>query len=265
MNTDPNALNIYTDGSSYQHPRTGGFAMLFVFPEFLNKEPVAICPPGYKKATNNQMEMKACAMALKESLKFEKQWQRIVIHTDSSYVCDGYKTAISFWRKNKWMRSNGAPVLNVNQWKELLKSAQDTGMSVEIWWVKGHAKNENNKMVDKLAKKSAKSATEQPLSNVNVRRKKSGKKTDAGSVKMLGQKIRIRIVDSEFLPQKITRYRYEVMSKRSPFYQQVDFIFSVQVLRVGHEFSVRVNNNQSYPQITKVYRDFTKEEKDAIK
>ncbi|HRH23357.1 MAG TPA: hypothetical protein PK295_01875, partial [Candidatus Magasanikbacteria bacterium] len=119
MSFDPNALNIYTDGSSYSNPRTGGFGMLLVFPEHLNITDLPICPYGYQKATNNQMELKACSVALVESLKLKRQWQRIIIHTDSSYVCNNYKRAIHQWSRNGWILASGAPVANVQLWKEL--------------------------------------------------------------------------------------------------------------------------------------------------
>jgi len=44
---------------------------------------------------------------------------------------------------------------------------------------------------------------------------------------MRGQRMTIRIVAAEFLEtQRINRYRYEVMSRRSPFYRCVEFAFS---------------------------------------
>lgn len=257
-----NALNIYTDGSSYQHPRSGGFAMLFIFPEFLNKEPIAIISSGYKRATNNQMELKACCSALKESLKFKKQWQRIVLYTDCLYVCDNYKRAIYQWSKDKWRKGSGAPVLNVELWKELLKNMQKVRAPVEIKHVKGHDKNKYNEMVDKMAKKSAKTAKLDPLSYVSIRRKLSDKKVDVGCVEMIGQKITIRIISGEYLKQqKINKYKYEVISKNSPFYKNIDIIYSEKVLRVGHKFYVKFNCEQKFPQIEKIYRDITKEER----
>src|SRR5674476_981925 len=63
-----NALNIYTDGSSFSSPRTGGIGMRLVLVDTCGRERVHdFCPPGYKGATNNQMELKACIMALSEA------------------------------------------------------------------------------------------------------------------------------------------------------------------------------------------------------
>lgn len=97
----------------------------------------------------------ACIIALAESMRIPRQWQRIIIYTDSSYVFDGYKKARFQWSRNKWLKSNGAPVAHMDLWKELLKNVQKTGALVDIQWVKGHDKNEFNETADKLAKQSS--------------------------------------------------------------------------------------------------------------
>lgn len=105
---DANALNIYTDGSCYSSPRTGGIGIRFVFPEFMNKENIDFDFDGYKGATNNQMELKACIVALQQISKFSESLQasRIIVHTDSCYVVDNYKTAFYIWSANKWRKRN---------------------------------------------------------------------------------------------------------------------------------------------------------------
>jgi hypothetical protein len=57
-----------------------------------------------------------------------------------------------------------------------------------------------NKAVDKLAKASAKRPLRDPLSHVTVRRKKSTRKVEPGSDRMLGQRLTIRIITAEDLP-----------------------------------------------------------------
>lgn len=254
--TDENALNIYTDGSSLSSPRRGGIGIIFVFPDYMNKEEQDFAPEGYIGATNNEMELKACIVALKQVSKFSelRQVSRIIIHTDSSYVADHYTTAVYFWSQNKWYTRAGAPVQNTDLWKELLKEANKVRKRVDIKWVKGHSKNKHNKAVDKLAKKSAKNATKRLSGVVDVRRKLSNKKVEYGSVKMLGQKISIRIITSKYLssPHKIWRYKYEVISKKSRFYKNVDIIYYPGPLRKRYSYSVSLNKNNDYPQISKV-------------
>ncbi len=257
---DHNALYIHTDGSSYSSPRKGGTGIRFVFPDGMNKEELDFCPEGYIGATNNQMELEACIVALQQVLKFNElqQVSRIIIQTDSRYVVDNYKTAIHFWSKNKWHRKTGAPVLNVKHWKDLIRNMQKVYKKfykiVEIEWEKGHSKNKNNKADDKLAKKSAKNATKRLPGFVNVRRKRSDKSVKLGSVKMLGQRISIRIITAEYLvaPHKIWKYKYEVVSKGSSFYKNVDVIYSHEPLRQRFTYLVSLNKNNDYPQISKV-------------
>ncbi len=258
---DPNALNIYTDGSSLPNPRRGGVGFVFVLPEHLNKPDLSFCPPGHMKATNNQMEIMACVYALQESLKMQKSWQRIVIHTDSLYVCENYRRAYSLWSRNGWTLAGGAPVANIAAWKELLKVISKLKCSVDFCWVKGHKDSANNKLADKLAKQSSRKASLKPLNNMNLRRKTSSKKTERGSVEMLGQKIKIRIINSMSQSKQIKTYRYEVTSKGSEFFDCVDVIHSPTALGAGHELLVRLNKDHKFPQIVKVYRDYTGEKK----
>lgn len=239
---DENALNIYTDGSSYSSPRAGGIGIRFVFPEYLNKETLTkdFSFTGYRGATNNQMELQACIVALKQAqiLKDINIVQRIIVNTDSQYVVNYYKTAILQWSKNKWLKTSGDPVLNAELWKELIKNIRKLRARIEFNWIKGHDKNEHNKAVDKLAKKSAKKANNK-LTIVNVRKKISDKIVEYGCVKLSGQKITIRIISSEYLKmQRLHKYKYEIISPNSIFYKNIDIIFHNETLRVGHTYMV---------------------------
>ena len=152
-------LNIYTDGSSLQKPRRGGMGIRFIWIDDsgneIEKDGI---PTGFKGATNNQMEIQACIIALKEalSLKIVKTVTRIVIFTDSQYVIDNYQRAMFAWPKSRWRGASGRPILNAEQWKELTKQIKKVGKRVEFEKVKAHSKDKHNKAVDKLAKKSAK-------------------------------------------------------------------------------------------------------------
>jgi len=182
-----------------------------------------------------------------------QQVSRIIIHTDSLYVVDNYKTAVYFWSRNKWYTRAGAPVQNTKLWKELLKEANKVRKRIDIEWLRRRS-NEHSRVVDKLAKQSAKKATKRLSGVVDVRRKLSNKSVEYGSVKMLGQKISIRIITSKYLssPHKIWRYKYEVISKKSRFYKNVDMIYYHGPLRKRYSYSVSLNKNNDYPQISKV-------------
>jgi len=250
------ALNIYADGSSYSGPRKGGIGIRFVTINDKGYEDVRdIEPPGHKGATNNQMELYACVEALKEAQKMYDlgYFSKIIINSDSKYVVDNYRNALFNWSGNGWRNYQGRPVENAVIWKDLLKLVKKVNKRVEFKWVKGHSKDSHNKAVDKLAKQSAKNAINKPLTVVSVRRKTTDKSVEVGSVKMQGQRILIRIITTEYLrTQKLYKYRYEVISKRSKHYRNVDFIFSALPIRDGHCYSVILNNNTNNPTIVNV-------------
>jgi len=258
-----NVLNIYTDGSSYSKPRVGGLGIIFIYTNALGEDEVikGFEFPGYKGATNNQMELEACIVALKEASQLDDVLNRvnkIIIHTDSMYIVSNYKKAMFQWSRNKWLKRAGSPVLNADLWKELIKYMKKVKKKVYFVWVKGHSKDIYNKEVDKLAKKSAKNPSKNHLTIVDVRRKQSRNTVEISSVKMRGQRIAIRIITSEFLKvQKIYKYKYEVISKRSKYFDNVDLIFYKELLKAGHSYLVSFNKNCKNPMISKVISELS--------
>ena len=207
-----NALNIFTDGSSFSSPRTGGIGVRFVTLGPSGEEQVQDFDfAGYPNATNNQMELHACIVSLKEAIKLDlpSNIAKVVLHTDSRYVVDNYKKAMFEWPNTRWLTRHGRPVLNADLWKELVRCLRNMKMMVEIEWVKGHSKNKHNKAVDKLARASAKAPFNKPLTHVSVRKKKTDKSLEIGSVVMNGQRITIRVITSEKLKvQRLWKYKY---------------------------------------------------------
>jgi ribonuclease HI len=250
------ALNIYTDGSSFSGPRMGGVGIRFItIDENGNEKLLDIEQPGYQGATNNQMELQACVQALKEAQNNFNlyEFRKIVINSDSQYVVNNFPNALFHWSGNGWKNYDGRPIENAAIWKELLKQVKKTGKRVDFNWVKGHSKDPHNKAVDKLAKKSAKNPIHKPLTTVSVRRKISNKATQVGSVEMQGQRLIIRVISTEFMKlQRQFKYRYEVMSKTSKYFGNVDIIFSTLSIRDGHCYKVMVNRNTKNPSIMKV-------------
>ena len=256
-----NALHIYTDGSSFSSPRRGGIGIRFVLIDSQGGE-TTIDPrhPGYEGATNNQMELEACIEALEEARDrgLARSVSKIVVHADSQYVVENVDQAKFVWPKRQWTKSTGAPVSNVDLWKRLLKAIRNADCRVYFEWVQGHSRDLNNRAVDKMAKASAKSVLQTPLSVVSVRRKWTTESVSIGSVQMLGQRLSIRVVTCERLRQhKLWRLKYEVISKASPFFGKVDIIFATDLLRDGHSYSVRVNQETVNPRIVKIFRELT--------
>jgi ribonuclease HI len=205
------------------------------------------------------MELQACISALKKVKRFDhiKDWSKIIVFTDSRYVVENCPKAIFEWRRNKWMRRGGAPVLNASLWKELantiIRIYQKNNVRVDIRWVKGHANNKNNEIVDKMAKASSQGRGEARLNEIIVRRKISDRSVAPGCVQMFGQRLRIRIITRENLRmQKTYKYKYEVVDKDDPHNECVDIIFCQKCLRATHSYLVEVGDKQENPQILRV-------------
>ena len=259
-----NAINIYTDGSSFPHPRLGGIGIHIVI---INKdgfeEVEDISPPGFAGATNNEMELYACIEGIKQAMHHSafNSFRYIAIHTDSLYVHDNYNNAVYSWPRNKWCNNQGKPVANAKLWKKLIsivKRVYRNGKKVDIHWVEGHSKDKHNKAADRLAKESAKKAINPPLSVVKVRRKRSSKSVEPGCVQMLNQRISIRIITEYYLEvQKLMKYRYEVISKSSPYFGNIDIAYAKPeiMLNATHCYSVRFNDNTNNPRIVKMFRE----------
>jgi len=72
---DENALNIFTDGSSYHKKQraAGAGGCLVWVNEAGNEEYEEYAPIGWQKATIDEMEIVACTLGMKEANKFLKK------------------------------------------------------------------------------------------------------------------------------------------------------------------------------------------------
>jgi ribonuclease HI len=107
---DDNAINIYTDGSSKQKPRRGGYAFIYVTVDADGEEVVDERSPDGSLGSNNQeMELKAVVEALKllstvGSPVALRRFDKIVVFTDSAYVHENFETAKFEWSRRQWNR-----------------------------------------------------------------------------------------------------------------------------------------------------------------
>ena len=108
MNPD---IIIYTDGSSRGNPGPGGYGIVMIQPKS-NYIKEFSC--GYKKTTNNRMELLAVIVAL-EKIKAENQ--KVNIYTDSKYVSDAVEKK---WLFN-WEKKDFKSKKNPDLWKRFLK------------------------------------------------------------------------------------------------------------------------------------------------
>jgi ribonuclease HI len=255
---DEHALNIFTDGSSYQHPRRGGMGILYVWVDALGNEcSEPLDQGGVQQATNNRMELLAIARALQEAGPFleKRRFSRILVHSDSQYVVKFYKSAMFYWSKSKYRNRWGRPISNAVEWQEFVRATQKVRMRVDIEWIRGK-KHPYTKLVDKMSKASAMHPTDPPRSVATVRRKTSPESTDPGGIDMLGQRATIRIISSEYMEvQHTNKYRYEVFTKKSKYYLKVLFLYSKELMKPGHKYYVQFNRESKNPGVNTVFRE----------
>jgi ribonuclease HI len=140
-------IHVYTDGSSRGNPGPGGYGIVMeqkgsnYFKEFSE---------GFRKTTNNRMELLAVVEALK---KIKKDNQKIIIYTDSKYVVNSVEKKWVFaWQKNNFKKKK-----NIDLWLEFLKEYKKH--SVKLKWIKGHNDHPQNERCDSLAVEASKKET----------------------------------------------------------------------------------------------------------
>jgi ribonuclease HI len=139
-------VTVFTDGACSGNPGPGGWAALLQY----NGQEKEITG-GESHTTNNRMEMRAVI----EALKALKQSCHVRIHSDSALIVNAFKQGwIDSWLRRNWKKANKKPVENRDLWEEMLTAMQPH--DVEWIKVKGHADNERNNRVDRLAVEASK-------------------------------------------------------------------------------------------------------------
>ena len=144
-------VKIYTDGSARGNPDgPGGYGAVLEFVDSKGQLHVMELSAGYKKTTNNRMEMMAVIKAL-EALNRPCQ---VELYSDSKYVIDAFNQHwIDGWIKKGWKRGKNEPVKNVDLWKRMLAAKEKH--EVHFHWVKGHDGHPQNERCDTLATTAA--------------------------------------------------------------------------------------------------------------
>ena len=97
---------------------------------------------GFRKTTNNRMELMAVVEALN---KIKKENAKVTIYTDSKYVSDSVEKKWVFgWQKNNFKKKK-----NIDLWIKFLKIYEKH--SIKFIWIKGHNNHPQNERCDKLA------------------------------------------------------------------------------------------------------------------
>lgn len=144
-------VQIFTDGSARGNPDgPGGYGTVLQFTDSKGQLHEKVISAGYKKTTNNRMELMAAIAGL-EALNRPCE---VELYSDSKYLTDAFNQRwIDSWVANKWRRGKSGMVRNVDLWERLL--AAKAPHLVTFIWVKGHAGHPQNERCDKLATSAA--------------------------------------------------------------------------------------------------------------
>jgi len=141
-------ITIYADGACLGNPGPGGYGTILLYQGHKRE-----LSGGYRKTTNNRMEIMAAIVGL-EALK-EKC--NVTLYSDSEYLVKAMSQGWAWrWRANGWKRSRREKVLNPDLWDRLLQLCDHH--EVQFSWVKGHAGTAENTRCDELAVQAAQQA-----------------------------------------------------------------------------------------------------------
>ena len=137
-----NELTMYTDGASRGNPGPGGYGTILFWGG--HKKELS---QGYKRTTNNRMELMAVIAGLRA---LKKEGLRITIYSDSQYVVKAWEQG---WLKN-WIATNfKGGKKNKDLWLQFYELAKKN--TVRFVWVRGYADNVYNNRCDELATMAA--------------------------------------------------------------------------------------------------------------
>ncbi len=144
-------VKIFTDGAARGNPDgPGGYGVVLQFVDSKGELHGKEYSAGYKKTTNNRMELMAAIVGL-EALNRPCE---VELYSDSQYLVNAFNQHwIESWLKKGWKRGKNEDVKNVDLWKRLLEAKKMH--QVTFCWVKGHAGHPENERCDVLATTAA--------------------------------------------------------------------------------------------------------------
>ena len=134
-------IRIYTDGAAQGNPGPGGYGVILKY-----KDHVREISQGFRRTTNNRMELLAVITAL-EAIK--KEGIPVSIYSDSEYVV---KAVEEGWLWS-WEKKNFAKKKNADLWMRYIPLHRK--FKPKFHWVRGHAGHIENERCDYLAVKAA--------------------------------------------------------------------------------------------------------------
>ncbi len=133
----PEPTLVYTDGACSGNPGPGGWAWAV---------PGGRYASGFEaQSTNQRMEITAALEAVRAIEG------RLEVVSDSTYVVNCFRDRWhEGWKKRGWKNSQRQPVANRDLWEPFIDLVLERG-DVTFRWVKGHAGDAMNDLVDRLA------------------------------------------------------------------------------------------------------------------
>lgn len=138
-------IEIFTDGACSGNPGKGGYGILMRVAENNHQKTFS---KGYRKTTNNRMELLAVIVALE---KLNSTGHDIHIFTDSKYVADAINEKWIFG----WVKKGFNKVKNPDLWKRFYQLFLQ--YQPKFHWIKGHSGHIENEICDQLAVKATQS------------------------------------------------------------------------------------------------------------
>lgn len=132
-------VNIFTDGACRGNPGPGGYGIVL---EWIGKGYRKEFYEGFRRTTNNRMELLAVIVALE---KLRNSGTNVMIFSDSKYVVDSVNKGWVFnWEKKGYVGKK-----NDDLWRRFLKIYRQH--HVGFTWIKGHNQHPENERCDQLA------------------------------------------------------------------------------------------------------------------
>ena len=130
-------IEIFTDGSSKGNPGPGGLGIVMRYGEKVKEY-----SEGFRRTTNNRMELLAVIRALDKLKRYDIP---VIVYSDSKYVIDSIEKGWVF----NWVKTGFRGKKNEDLWRRYLDL--HSKFDIEYSWVKGHAGHPENERCDVLA------------------------------------------------------------------------------------------------------------------
>jgi ribonuclease HI len=136
-------VTIFTDGAASGNPGPGGYGVVLESSAGHRKE----LNGGFRKTTNNRMELLAVIVGLRELKSTEVA---VTVVSDSKYVVDAINKG---WLRS-WVKKGFKDKKNPDLWRLMIPLLDKYNPTFQ--WVKGHNNHPQNERCDALAVQASK-------------------------------------------------------------------------------------------------------------